>query len=740
MSEEHITLCRFCGAFCPIRVTVEDGRATRVIGVKENEMYAGYTCIKGRALPDQHNDPNRILHTLRRDPNGIHRPVRVEAAMDEVADRLTRMIAAHGPRSVALYLGTYSYVYTAGAELARSLMAAIGSPWLLNPATIDQPGKPLASGYHGRWEAGPQSFSDADVWMLVGTNPLVSRWGGIPHANPAKHLHDAKKRGLKLIVIDPRRSDSAQKADVFLQPRPGEDPTILAGLVRVILEEGLADEAFLRDHVEGVAALREAVSGFTPEYVAARADIPAARLVEASRLFASATRGMVSCGTGPNMAQRGTLTEYLVLVLNTLCGRWVREGERITNPLVTMPARGRRAQALPRPEKIHGFGEKMRARGLSQSLAGLPISAVADEILLEGEGRIRALLVFGGNPVAAWPDQLRTHAAMQALELSVTFDLAMTATARMCDFVVAPRLSLESPAITQMHELLGSNGVAHGYPAPYAQYAEKVVDPPDGSEVIEEWEFFYGLGQRMGLQLDIRGRKLDMQHKPSSDDLIELLCEGSRVPLDEVKKHPYGHVFDDPPVLATPREPGWSHRLDVGSPEMMQELRQVRAEEFFDHAGYEATPAYTHRLVSRRMHNFYNSNGQQIERLMREYSYNPAFMNPEDLASMGLSPGEVVEIRSAAGRVHGIVEADLDVRCGVVSMAHAWGGAPSDDGRIRAIGSNTGRLISIVERLDPRSGQPLMSAIPVNLRKLSEAEQVAFDAPSGAALAVGGAA
>ena len=138
------------------------------------------------------------------------------------------------------------------------------------------------------------------------------------------------------------------------------------------------------------------------------------------------------------------------------------------------------------------------------------------------------------------------------------------------------------------------------------------------------------------------------------------------------------------------------------------------------------------------MHNFYNSNGQLIERLPREYSYNPAFMNPEDLASMGLSPGEVVEIRSAAGRVHGIVEADLDVRCGVVSMAHAWGGAPSDDGRIRAIGSNTGRLISIVERLDPRSGQPLMSAIPVNLRKLSEAERVAFDAPSGAASAVGG--
>ena len=718
MPEERITLCRFCGAFCPIRVTVEDGRATHVIGLKENELYAGYTCIKGRALPDQHNDPDRILHSLKRDVDGSHQRIAVEDAMDAIAAQLSQMIADHGPRSVALYSGTYSYLYTAGAELGKSFMAAIGSKMLLDPSTMDQPGKPLSIGYHGRWEAGPQSFSDADVWMLVGTNPIVSRWGGIPHSNPAKQLHDAKKRGLKLIVIDPRRTDSAEKADVFLQPRPGEDPTILAGLIRVILEERLTDDAFLEAHVEGLASLKTSVDRYTPEYVAARAELPEQDLIEAARVFASAERGMVSCGTGPNMARRGTLTEYLVLVLNTLCGRWVREGERITNPLVTLPAMPHKAQAQPRPEKVYGFGEKMRVRGLSQSLAGIPISAAADEILLEGEGQIRALIVLGGNPMAAWPDQLRTYAAMQVLELSLTLDLTMSATARLCDYIIAPKLSLESPAITQMHEMLGFYGVSHGYPVPYAQYAEKVVDPPEGSEVIEEWEFFYGLAQRMGLQLDIRGQKLDMDIKPTSDELIELLCVGSRIPLEEVKKYPNGHVFDDPPVLATPREDGWGFRLDVGSPEMMQELLAVRDEEFFEHAGYEATPVYTHRLVSRRMHNFYNSSGQQLERLTREYSYNPAFMNPADLETLGLEAGEVVEIRSADGAIHGIVEVDSNVKCGVISMAHAWGGAPNEDHKLRTIGSNTGRLSSNSGRLDHRSGQPLMSAIPVNLQKV----------------------
>jgi anaerobic selenocysteine-containing dehydrogenase len=720
MSTEHVSFCRFCGAFCPIRVTVEEGRATRVVGLKENELYAGYICLKGRALPDQHNDPQRILHTLKRGRDGVHRPIPVEAAMDAVAEQLGRMIAEHGPRSVALYSGTYSYIYPPGDALSKSFMEAIGSPMFLNPSTIDQPGKPLSMGYHGRWDAGPQSFADADVWMLVGTNPIVSRWGGIPHSNPAKQLHDAKKRGMKLVVVDPRRSDCARQADVFLQPRPGEDPTILAGMVRVLLEEDRVDHAFLDEHVEGVDALREAVAPFTPDYVAARADVPAEDLVEAARTFAGARRGMVSAGTGPNMAYRGTLTEYLVLVLNTLCGRWIRERERVTYPLVTMPPKPWKAQALPRPEKVHGFGEKMRGRGLSESLAGIPVSAAADEMLLEGEGRIRALLILGGNPMVAWPDQLRTWKAMQALELSLTFDLTMSATAKLCDYIVAPTLSLESPGITQMHEGLGFYGVSHGYAVPYAQYAKKVVDPPAGSEVIEEWEFFYGLGQRMGLQLDVRGQALDMQRKPTSDEIIELLCTGSRIPLDELKRHPNGHVFDDPPVLATGRDEGWPHRLDVGAREMMQELREVRSEPFFDHAGYTATPVFSHRLISRRMHNVYNSGGQQLDRLKRKFAYNPAFMHPEELAELGLSAGDMVEIAGGEGSIRGFVEPDPDVRRGVVSMAHAWGGAPTDDDALRTIGSNTGRLSSSDGRLDPRSGQPLMSAIPVNVSRVVE--------------------
>ena len=408
MSEEKLTFCLFCHAFCGLRATVENGKVTKIIGDKDNPMYFGYTCKKGRALPEQHYHQDRLLHSQKRLSDGSFEDVSAGEAMDAIAGHLTGLLDKWGPRSIAMYTGTFAHHYPSGTAFSMAFMAAIGSKMLFSPSTIDQPGKPMATAFHGRWSAGPQSFEGSDVWMLVGANPLVSMWGGIPQFNPAKRLHEAKKDGLNLIVIDPRLTECGEKAEIFVQPKPGEDPTILAAMVRTILEEDLCDDDFVAQHVEGIDALRDAVAPYTNDYVQARADVSGELVADAARMFAGAKRGMVTCGTGPNMAPRGTLTEYLVLVLNTICGRWIREDETIPNPFALITAIGGIAQADPRPEKAYGYGEKMRVRGLTESAAGLPTSAAADEILMVGDERIRALLVQGGNPMAAWPDQLRT--------------------------------------------------------------------------------------------------------------------------------------------------------------------------------------------------------------------------------------------------------------------------------------------------------------------------------------------
>ncbi|MBJ22297.1 MAG: molybdopterin dinucleotide-binding protein [Deltaproteobacteria bacterium] len=722
-SEVRDSFCRFCHAACAIKVSVEGGRPVSVIGAKDNPVYHGYTCAKGRALPDQHLNPHRLLHTMKRGADGKHRPIPVEQAMEEVAAKISQIVEEHGPRSVALYTGTYSFPYPASAPMAVAWMTSLGSPMFFTSATIDQPGKMIAPALHGRWGGGPYHFDAADVWMLVGANPTIAKSIGIPCMNPAKRLHDALKRGLELIVIDPRRSETAKVATVHLQPKPGEDPTILAGMIRVILTENLADDAFLSAHTRGFEGLRAAVDPFRLDYVERRAGVPGAEVERAARIFAAHRNGGGNVGTGPNMAARGNLSEYLTLALNTLVGHWRREGERVPNPGVLMAAGRAKAQATP-PYPGWGFGESMRVRNLTNTVAGLPTAALADEILLPGEGQVKALFSLGGNPMAAWPDQHKTLAAMNALELNVSLDIKMSATARLADYVIAPRLSLEVPGMTLATESL--TPYAMGYAEPYAQYSPAVVDPPEGSDVIEEWEFFYGLAQRMKLPLSISAAyewgpdterpartEIDMQNKPSNDSLFAALTQGSRISLDEVKKYPEGRIFEDPPAVVAAGDPDSNARMELADPRMIAELAEVAAEPI------ERDTEFAYRLVSRRLPDVHNSAGRDLPQLLRKYSYNPAFMNPVDLDHLGLAPGDVVEITSSHASILGVVEAEEAIRIGVVSMAHAFGDAPGgdQDKDVYTFGSNTGRLSSVDRDFDPYSGIPLMSAIPVNVER-----------------------
>ncbi|MFK7895471.1 MAG: molybdopterin-dependent oxidoreductase [Myxococcota bacterium] len=741
----HPSICRFCHANCGILVDVdaETGRPVRVQGDPENPAYFGFTCAKGRRLPEQHAHADRLLHSQKRGLDGSYAAIESDTAMDEIAARVQDIVDQYGPRSVALYPGTYSGPHPASIPAGVGWMLGLGSKMVFTSAAIDQPGKHVANAIHGRWLGGSDTFDESDVWMLVGNNPLISMSGGIPPSNPSKRLRDAKKRGLKLIVIDPRKTEVARFADVYLQPRAGEDPTILAAILHVILREELYDAAFTLESSEGFDALAEHVAAFTPEYAAARAGVTAEEIERAARVFAQPKarlhadesaasdrriRGCAIAGTGPNMSPHGNLTEYLLLALNTLCGRWRRAGEIVPNPGALLPRAVPKAQALP-PRPGWGRGEALRSRDLVNSAAGLPTGALADEILYTGEGRIRALICIGSNPVAAWPDQLKTIRAMENLDLLVTLDMKMSATSKFADYVIAPKLSLEVPGVSVSSEGIEQTYVGHGYPEPYAQYTPAIVAPPSGADVIEEWEFFYGLSKRMGFPLTcypiraetgaLRERReaysLDMEQQPTTEEVYDGLMNASRIPLSEIRKHRHGRIYDDVeiPVAAADRDA--SDRLDIGNADMMQELAAIRAEST-DGAASGTRPR-PFQLISRRMPNVYNSSGRDIEKLQRGRTHNPAYLHPSDLESLGLNRGDIIEIASDHGSILGIAEPAPEVRPGVLSMAHCFGEAPKHDAAVQEIGSNTGRLIDNESDFDPHTGIPRMSAIPVSIER-----------------------
>jgi anaerobic selenocysteine-containing dehydrogenase len=558
------SICRICVGACPILVEVVDEQVTKVKGDPSNDVYHGYTCEKGRNQPEAYKDPNRLLRSLKRMPNGTFQAIPVELALDEIADKVQAIVEEHGPSAYAHYQGTQRLVHPAIVPMMNAVLAAMKSPWGFTASTLDQPGKPVSQGLHGFWGAPHHGFEDADVGLIIGANPLVSLCPGLPQTGPKRWLRNARARGYRLIVIDPRRTETAAQSDLFLQTRPGHDAAIVAGLINIILQNGLEDKSFIDSDVMGFDALRSAVEAFNPDEVERRPGIPAADLIEAARVFA-------------------------------------------------------------------------------------------------------------------------------------TFHL----------------------------EMIGMHAPGCGV-APWAHVTQPVVEPPSGSEVIEDWEFFYGLAQRLGLQLGLRPYgagahvdpvPLDMGVKPTSDDLLDILARDGRVPLAEVSSHLHGKNYDSIKEYVLPKDEGCTERLDVGAPSMLLELASIEVDAGAGNSTW-AGEKFPFRMVCRRLNSRYNSTGHTFPSLIKSNPYNAAYMHPDDLDALGVVAGDEVVIANPMASVRALVEPDDTLRRGLVSIAHCWGsGVPGDDDP--RSGAAISRLISVGDAFDPLTGQPIMSNVLVSVRPVA---------------------
>lgn len=719
MSEVKPSFCRVCQNFCPVDVHLVDGAIDRITGAADNEIYRGYTCIKGRTHPELYHHPDRLLRSLKRLPDGRLVQIPTIDAIDEIATRLEGVIDRFGPRAFALFVGTYvPFESPINLSMVAAFVRAVGTPMMFTTGTIDQPGKPIARAFHGVWMAPSQAFSDPDVALVVGSNPLVSLVG--PAGYPMSSMRKLEQRQGHLVVIDPRRTETARRASIHLQLQPGEDAAVLAGIIRVLMDEDLVDHEFIAENVTGYERLRATVRPFSPDEVARRAGIDAADLVAAARLIGLAPRGYAASGTGANMSGNGALVEYLVLCLSTIRGHWTRAGERLPSPSVlTGTAGSPRAQAHP-PLPEPGSGESLRVRGLTRSPAGMPTGALADEILTPGEGQVRAMISTGGNPAKCIPDQLKVVDALRSLDLLVQVDVQMSATARLADYVIAAQLPYEMAGTNGFMQRMAEYSVGAGLPEPFGQYTEAVVEPPRGADVIEQWRFFYLLAQRLGLQLTFEGLvpdgtepiPLDMVGA-DTDALMKIVHSGSRIPLDEVRRHPHGAVFADPAVFVEPKETDWSGRLDVGNETMMADLEAIVTS-----AAPHRDDDHPLRLIVRRMAHVMNS--PTVAAPTGKPTFNPASLHPDDLSELGIDDGALVEIRSRRASVVAVAQADATLRPGTVSMTHSFGDLPGQDDDVRRCGTSVGRLIADDVAFDPYSGQPRMSNIPVRVVALGE--------------------
>ena len=710
--ETHKTFCRFCHANCAMEVDVEVTEAGRKVievrGDPEDPAFGGYTCLKGRELPDSHNAEHRLRHSLVRDANGEFQETAMPDALAHVANTIRRVIDEHGPHAVAVFMGSGGYQNSAAMAASLSFAQAIGTRNFYTSVTLDQPAKVFTTARYGKWMGGTNTFSESDVSLLIGNNPIVSHYsppGGVPPFSPSRRIRDAKERGMKVIVADPRESDVARLADIYLPVKPGEDPALLAGMLNVIISEELYDRNFVSANVDGFDELAEAVKPMTPEVAAERAGVDKDQLVAAARMFAGGSKGCAVTGTGPEMAGNGTLTEYLATCLNTICARFKQEGEKAAIPGVFTNINGpRRAQVGPPVPMFGAEGmAKSRFRGLGQLGFEMPCNVLADEILTPGEGQIRVLISVGGNPVVGFPNQQKMVRALDDLELFVQIDPWMSASAKRAGVVLAPSQCLEREDITNLSEWWHETA--------YARYVEAVATPP--GDVIDEYEMFWTLAQHLGVQMNLAGGPLPMDRKPSKEEFLDLMTTGCIVPPSQVRKDAQAAggaavVYEDKHPVVGPVEESEFHRFNLAAGDMPGELLRY-ADNPAARAGYEF------KLISRRSKTRFNSIGHPLAKLRAKTTTNPAYIHPDDIAALGLEEGGIVEITSPHATIHGVVKASNKVRRGLVSMAHAYGDADASKEDVRERGSSTNRLTSDEVDYDPITGQALQSAIPVRL-------------------------
>lgn len=704
---ETATFCRICQGMCGLVATIEDDRVTKVRGDRNNAMTRGFACAKGLASPELHYGPDRLLHHMRRRDDGSYERIAFDDAIDLVASRLRPIIERSGARAVAAYVGTQATCNAIYRPLAIDFLRALGSPSLFTSMTIDQSAKWVTIGRMGVYLGGRQPLKGADVWMLCGVNPMVSMsgWSGnLPPYDPVKLIKDARRSGLKLIVIDPVRTQTAENADLFLQPLPGHDAEIFAAIIRIILEEGWHDADFCWDYADNLDALRAAVTPFTEMRIETRAGLPAGQLRQAAEIFArDGRRGCAGGGTGPNMGPHSNLAEHLIETLNVICGRFNRAGEPVPKLPVLNPERPVRAEVRG-PRRTWESGPR-GAGGIGTMFGEMMSGTLADEILHEGEGSLRALFCVGSNPANALPDQRYAVKALDSLDLLVTSDVLWSETAKLADVVFAVKQPFERPDHTQFLEGLGLE-------IPFAQYTPALVPPPAGSDVVDDWMVYFALAQRLGISLSLGG-ELDMRTVPTSDELLTRLAAGSAVAYGEVRGQASGAIFDRPAPLVLPRREGATAKLDLLPGDVAEELAAA-----FAHADRPIVrgAAASHLLVARRERETMNSFGRDLSGTRRRFPVNPAWLNPVDVRALDLADGDWVEIIAEHDGIIARIGSDERVRPGVISMSHGWGGLPGQSDAEQD-GASTARLVARDEAIQTINAMPRLSAIPVRIER-----------------------
>ncbi|HKG37907.1 MAG TPA: molybdopterin-dependent oxidoreductase [Conexibacter sp.] len=746
MAEEKATYCRICEPLCGMVATVEDGRLLQLRPDADHPLSQGFACPKGIAFEQVHNDPDRVLHPLRRRAGGApgeFEQVTWDEALADIVTRLRAIHDAHGPQAIGWYWGNPGAFSASHTLWLAGFMTLLGSSHLFTAGSQDVNSRFVASQllYGGPLIVPIPDLARTDLLVVLGANPLVSHGSVLTSPRIKESLHGIVGRGGRVVVVDPRRTETA-RAFEWLPITPDGDAWLLLSLLNVLFEQGLADTRAIEQQASGVDALRTLAAPFTPEETEQHSGIPAAQVRELARTLASTERAALYGRTGTCLGRHSTLVSFLVDAVNVVAGNLDREGGAMFGTL-GIPGERFAAQLAPKLVPVGYDNRRNRLGNFPEVLGSEPATLMAKEISTPGPDQIKALFVSAGNPVLSVPNGDELEAALPQLDLCVSLDLYVNETNAYADYVL--------PATT-MYERAD-------FPLPFQTYlttpfrqATEAVVPPAG-EAREEWETIdvlmralarrsRGLGAlqlvRRGLRLI--GRRLEPQLLL---DLVVRLAEGGdRLGLKPGgltlkrlnEEHPHGKVL-------RPHLRGGvlgrvslhrDRRVALDHPAIAEEVTDLRAR-----AASGADDDFPLRLIGMRELRSENSWMHNAPLLLRGGRRQCARMHPEDAVALGIEEDATVRLATRHGAIELPVALTDDLKPGVVAVPHGWGhkgtgGWRKANAAARGGGVNVNLLMSSEpEDLERLAGMAILNGVPVRAEAVAQtAEAIAAEAPA----------
>lgn len=693
----HYRTCNLCEAMCGLEINVQDQRIQSIKGDQADPFSKGHICPKALGLKDIYEDPDRLKVPLRRTASGWQE-MPWDEALDAVADQLKAIQQKYGDDAIGVYQGNPN-VHNMGALLfGPDFIRSLGTKNRFSATSADQlPHHFAALLMFGHYFMIPIPDVDhTDYLLILGANPLVSNGSLMSAPGIADRLRAIRQRGGKVVVVDPRRTETAAKADEHIFIRPGHDPLLLLALIHTLFEEDWVNPGKLVAYTDGLEAVKALAADFAPERVAACLEIEAVAIRRLAREFAGAARAVCYGRIGTSTQAFGGLSTWLITVLNLLTGNL----DRVGGAMFTQPAIDTLA--------VGGKGKmgrwKSRVRGLPEFAGELPVAVLTEEITTPGEGQIRALVTAAGNPVLSTPNGAALDQALRELEFMVSFDIYLNETTRHAQYILPPTTGLETAHYDLAFHLLAVRNTAKYSPPLFPRQADQRHD----------YEIFQTLTRRM--------KNADFPHRTPEMMLDLGLRSGpygkSGMSLNQLQEAVHGVDLGALQPCLPERLFSENKRIDLAPAPLLADVARMKAALLGAGTG-DADPQAL-LLIGRRQLRSNNSWMHNVYRLVKGGDRCTLLIHPDDAIRRNIAEGVKVEVRSRVGSLQITAELSDEMMRGVVSIPHGWGHDHADI-RLQTARSHAGVSINDLtdnSLTDELTGNAAFSGVPVQIKPI----------------------